>query len=201
MWSLLPVSHSLRRDCEKSATLNRKYSLEVLQIKLADSGMRISNLIAVVLLLVTMAGCSKFKTYNGPEVTRVLIDKSTRQMHLMHNEKALKSYSVGLGFAPAGHKAVEGDGRTPEGEYRIDRRNPNSEFHLSVGISYPNAQDRAYAQSIGKSPGGDIFIHGRPWKNRKGGRDWTAGCIAVSNREIEEIYSMVRNGTPITIRP
>lgn len=163
--------------------------------------MHISKFLLMALLLITVAGCSKFKTYNGPEVTRVLVDKSQRQMHLLHNGKTLKSYSVGLGFAPAGHKTFEGDGRTPEGEYRIDRRNPNSEFHLSIGISYPNNQDREYARSIGKSPGGDIFIHGRPWKNRKGGRDWTAGCIAVTNREIEEIYSMVRNGTPITILP
>ena len=163
--------------------------------------MRIFQILLAVLLLATVAGCSKFKTYNGPEVTRVLIDKGERRMHLLHNEKVLKSYSVGLGFAPAGHKAVEGDGRTPEGEYRIDRRNPNSEFHLSIGISYPNQQDRERAHAVGKSPGGDIFIHGRPWKNRKGGRDWTAGCIAVTNREIEEIYAMVRDGTPITINP
>ena len=163
--------------------------------------MRIFQILLAVLLLATVAGCSKFKTYNGPEVTRVLIDKGERRMHLLHNEQVLKSYSVGLGFAPAGHKAVEGDGRTPEGEYRIDRRNPNSEFHLSIGISYPNQQDRERAHAVGKSPGGDIFIHGRPWKNRKGGRDWTAGCIAVTNREIEEIYAMVRDGTPITINP
>ena len=163
--------------------------------------MRIFQILLAVLLVATVAGCSKFKTYNGPEVTRVLIDKGERRMHLLHNEQVLKSYSVGLGFAPAGHKAVEGDGRTPEGEYRIDRRNPNSEFHLSIGISYPNQQDRERAHAVGKSPGGDIFIHGRPWKNRKGGRDWTAGCIAVTNREIEEIYAMVRDGTPITINP
>ncbi len=163
--------------------------------------MRIFQILLAVLLVATVAGCSKFKTYNGPEVTRVLVAKGERKMHLLHHDEVLKSYSVGLGFAPTEHKAFEGDGRTPEGEYRIDRRNPNSEFHLSIGISYPNNQDREFARSIGKSPGGDIFIHGRPWKNRKGGRDWTAGCIAVTNREIEEIYAMVRDGTPITIRP
>jgi murein L,D-transpeptidase YafK len=163
--------------------------------------MRIFQYLAMVLLLVFVAGCSKFQTYNGPEVTRVMINKGDRQMHLLHHDQVLKSYAVGLGFAPGGHKAFEGDGRTPEGEYRIDRRNPNSEFHLSIGISYPNNQDRAKARAAGKPPGGDIFIHGRPWKYRKGGRDWTAGCIAVTNREIEEIYAMVRNGTPITINP
>ncbi len=79
-------------------------------------------------------------------------------MHLLHHDQVLKSYSVGLGFAPAEHKAFEGDGRTPEGEYRIDRRNPNSEFHLSIGISYPNNQDREFARSIGKSQGGVISL-------------------------------------------
>lgn len=154
------------------------------------------------LVVVALAGCSsKFKTYNGPEVTRVIVLKDARKLHLLHNEQVLKSYDMGLGFAPQGHKGIEGDGKTPEGEYLINRRNPNSEFHLSVGISYPNDQDRARAKALGKSPGGDIFIHGRPWKYRKGGRDWTAGCIAVTNKAIEEIYAMVRDGTPILIYP
>ena len=113
----------------------------------------------------------------------------------------LKTYPMGLGFAPVGHKQFEGDGRTPEGSYFIDRRNPNSLFHLSIGISYPNAADRAFAKAQGKSPGGDIFIHGGP---RKGidpvdKRDWTAGCIAVTDRQIEQVYAMVRNGTPVDI--
>ncbi len=163
--------------------------------------MRIGRFIVLALLMALVAGCSKFRTYNGPEVTRVIVFKGDRTMHLMHDDSVLKSYPIGLGFTPAGHKAFEGDGKTPEGEYVIDRRNPNSEFHLSVGISYPNDQDRAFARDSGKRPGGDIFIHGRPWKYRDGGRDWTAGCIAVSNREIEEIYAMVRNGTPISIYP
>lgn len=154
-----------------------------------------------MLLLAAAAGCSKFQTYDGPEVTQVIVLKQNRVMHLMHDDEVLRSYRIGLGFAPSGHKRFEGDGRTPEGEYLIDRRNPNSEFHLSIGISYPNARDVARARAAGKEPGGDIFIHGRPWKFRKGGDDWTAGCIAVTNREIEEIYAMVRDGTPITIRP
>ncbi len=163
--------------------------------------MRFVKFLMLAVVLIGVTNCSKIKTYRGPAVTRVIVDKGNRVMHLMHQDQVLESYNVGLGFAPTGHKQVEGDGRTPEGEYRIDRRNPNSQFHLSIGVSYPNSEDRAYARSIGKSPGGDIFIHGRPWKNRKGGRDWTAGCIAVNNREIEQIYSMVRDGTPITIRP
>jgi murein L,D-transpeptidase YafK len=164
--------------------------------------MRIWPFLLSLCLVFGLSGCaSKFKAYNGPEVTRIIVNKGERKMYLMHHNEVLEAYKVGLGFAPRGHKQVEGDGRTPEGEYRINRRNPNSEFHLSLGISYPNDADRAYAKSIAKKPGGDIFIHGRPWKNRKGGRDWTAGCIAVSNNEIEEIYAMVRDGTPITINP
>lgn len=163
--------------------------------------MRMIKLILILALGLGVAACSKFKRYDGPEVTRVVVFKEQRMMHLMHHDEVLKSYDFGLGFAPVGHKRFRNDGKTPEGSYTIDRRNPNSEFHLSVGISYPNTSDREFASSQGKSPGGDIFIHGRPWKYRKGGRDWTAGCIAVTNREIEEIYSMVRDGTPISIYP
>ena len=164
--------------------------------------MRWISWILVAVMLTTLAGCSsKFRHYNGPEVTRVLIYKESRTMYLMHHEEVLKTYNVGLGFEPLGHKEIRGDGKTPEGDYRVDRRNPNSEFHLSIGINYPNAEDRAYAKSIGKDPGGDIFIHGRPWKYRKGGKDWTAGCVAVTNSEMEEVYSMVKTGTLVSIYP
>lgn len=153
------------------------------------------------------AGCSsKFQTYNGPEVTSIVVNKGARRMYLLHHQEVLKEYKFGLGFAPTGDKKVRGDGKTPEGTYYIDRRNPNSDFHLSIGISYPNANDIAEARALGKEPGGDIFIHGRPnltadrKKARKRGEDWTAGCIAVSNREIEEIYAMVQTGTVITLR-
>jgi len=163
--------------------------------------MRFFILLAVVVGLFSFAGCSKFKTYNGPEVTQIVVMKSERRMYLLHGDTVLKSYDVDLGFAPDGHKQIEGDGRTPEGRYMIDRRNPDSLFHLSLGISYPNDEDRAYAESIGEPPGGDIFIHGarRPFDPR--GDDWTAGCISVSNREIERIYSMVQAGTVIDIVP
>lgn len=144
---------------------------------------------------------SKFKTYSGPEVTYVLINKGDRRMFLFNNEKVIKEYDIDLGFAPIGDKFFEGDGRTPEGRYVIDRRNPNSKFHLSIGISYPNAEDRAEAAALGKSPGGDIFIHGNSKPFRKGTDDWTWGCIAITDREIEDVYAMVRNGTPIQINP
>lgn len=145
-------------------------------------------------------GCgSKFITYNGPEVTRVEVQKSSRAMYLFHHDVVLEPYQVQLGFTAAGPKQFEGDGKTPEGRYHIDRRNPNSAFYLSVGIDYPNAEDRAFAASMGKKPGGDIFIHGWGDKRRGRSKDWTAGCIAVTNREMKLIYAMVRNGTPVDI--
>ncbi|MCL4186108.1 MAG: L,D-transpeptidase family protein [Rhodobacteraceae bacterium] len=152
--------------------------------------------------LAVLAACaprSKFRTYDGPEVTGIVVSKSDRRMYLVHHGRVLKRYRVDLGRAPAGPKRIEGDGKTPEGTYVIDRRNPDSRFHLSLGISYPSEDDRAQAAAVGESPGGDIFIHGR---NGRGGRtDWTEGCIAVTDREMEEIYAMVRVGTPITIHP
>ncbi|MCB5199236.1 L,D-transpeptidase family protein [Loktanella sp. TSTF-M6] len=151
-----------------------------------------------------LAACAgkpaRFLTYNGPEVTRVQVFKGQRILQLLHNNQLLKQYEMEMGFAPEGHKVVEGDGRTPEGAYRINRRNPNSRFHLSLGISYPNSRDIAVARAMGKSPGGDIFIHGTP-EMYIGQPDWTWGCIAVTNPEIEEIYAMVRDGTPIFIYP
>lgn len=151
-----------------------------------------------------LAGCgassSKFRTYSGPEVTSIVVNKSARKLYLLHGEEILRDYKIDLGFAPAGDKKVEGDGKTPTGTYIIDRRNPNSAFHLSLGISYPNAADIAEARALGKKPGGDIFIHGQPNRKKMRKEDWTAGCIAVKNPEIEEMYAMVRNGTVITLR-
>lgn len=137
-------------------------------------------------------------------VTSIIVYKADRKLHLLHENKVIKTYPIGLGFTPDGHKQFEGDGKTPEGRYVIDRRNPNSAFHLSLGISYPNSADRGFAKSKGRSPGGDIFIHGqaRDWKTRYfGGRDWTAGCIAMKDRHIEELFARIKTGTPITIYP
>jgi murein L,D-transpeptidase YafK len=148
-----------------------------------------------------LTGCgSKFRRYNGPPVTEVQVHKGARKMYLLSEARVLREYDIALGFAPVGHKQVEGDGRTPEGTYHINYKNPNSEYHLSVKINYPNDADRAYAASIGKSPGGDIFIHGAP-NNRIRQRDWTAGCVAVTDREIEVIYSMLTVGTPVHLLP
>ena len=161
-------------------------------------------IILMVLACAVLAGCSsgKFKRYNGPEVTQILVDKSDRKMWLLHEKRVLKEYDVDLGFAPAGHKQFEGDGRTPEGIYRINRRNPNSRYHLSLGISYPNTKDVAFARARGKSPGGEIFIHGGPRiLAERNKADWTAGCISVTDKEMETVYAMVNDGTLIYIKP
>lgn len=163
--------------------------------------MNFLRIMLVTVLLVGLTACaSKFKSYYGPEVTQIQVYKGQRVMYLLHNEKVLKTYRIGLGGNPVGHKQYEGDQKTPEGAYFITHRNPNSNYHLSLGISYPNDADRAYAESIGKPPGGDIFIHGAA-NGRVSSNDWTVGCIAVTDREMERIYAMVKPGTPIFIFP
>lgn len=157
-------------------------------------------LTTVALGLLSACG-SKFRRYNGPAVTQILIYKGERKMYLLNGRRALQTYNIALGGNPIGDKKVEGDGKTPEGLYYINRRNPNSTYHLSLGISYPNDADREEAKALGKPPGGDIFIHGRARKNKGRGKDWTAGCIAVKDGQMEEVYSMVRVGTPIMILP
>lgn len=167
--------------------------------------MSVFRIVAALLLILGLASCgggsSKFRTYRGPEVTSVQVHKGDRKLYLLNNEKVLKQYDIGLGFAPVGHKQFEGDGKTPEGTYFITYHNPKSRYYLSVGVSYPNEADKAYAASQGKKPGGDIMIHGR--SNYKGTNigDWTAGCIAVRDAEIEEIYSMLKRDTPVHILP
>jgi murein L,D-transpeptidase YafK len=140
----------------------------------------------------------------GAPVTAVVIDKSDRTLILLAGARTVKIYrDIKLGDAPKGHKRFEGDERTPEDVYRIDGRNPASAYTLSLRISYPNAADRAYARARGRSPGGDIFIHGQPNRSPlpRIPYDWTDGCIALSNAEIREVWRLVRDGTPVTIRP
>ena len=137
---------------------------------------------------------------------RVIVLKTERKLILMHAGQQLKTYSIALGSEPVGPKTRLGDHRTPEGVYVLDRRNPKSSFYRAIHISYPDARDRARAQRLGVSPGGDIFLHGLP--NRYGwigkahrAKDWTDGCIAVTNREMDEIWRLVPDGTPIEIKP
>ncbi|SYZ72636.1 conserved hypothetical protein [Candidatus Zixiibacteriota bacterium] len=136
----------------------------------------------------------------------VVVFKGKRELILYKGHDTLKIYDVALGKSPVGPKERQGDQKTPEGRYIIDWRNSNSQFHLSLHISYPNAIDRARADSLKVRPGGDIMIHGLPAKYSYLGKrhlwyDWTNGCIAVTNEEIEEIWELVRDGTPIAIYP
>lgn len=163
--------------------------------------MKFSRAIVALCILLALGGCSKFRSYNGPEVTRIVVYKGERKLYLLHYDDVLATHDIDLGFAPAGKKQFEGDGKTPEGRYFIDRRNPNSKFHLSLGISYPNPADVEFARESGRRPGGDIFIHGEVTRDQRKHNDWTAGCIAVKKREIEKIYAMVRDGTVIDIYP
>lgn len=134
----------------------------------------------------------------------MLVDKSDRTLILYRRGEPLKTYGgIQLGGAPEGHKRFEGDERTPEGRYRIDTRNPQSAYHLSLRISYPNDADRRFAAERGREPGGDIFIHGQP-NSLPLGRlrgDWTDGCIALSNAEVDELWNAIPDGTPIEINP
>ncbi|MDD4964541.1 MAG: L,D-transpeptidase family protein [Gallionella sp.] len=140
----------------------------------------------------------------GLTADRIVVYKSERKLVLLKGGDVLREYRVALGSEPIGAKEREGDGKTPEGRYTIDTRNPQSKFHLSLHVSYPNPEQIAHAKQQGESPGGMIMIHGL--RNGTGffSRfhwlvDWTAGCIAVSNEEIEEIWRVVPNGTPIEI--
>jgi murein L,D-transpeptidase YafK len=138
------------------------------------------------------------------QIDRIIIEKSARRMQLMQDGKAVRTYRVALGFTPDGDKLRQGDGKTPEGEFTIDRRNEESAFHLSLGLDYPQADDLDRASAGGYSPGGDIFIHGQPNALPEGFKlrgDWTAGCIAVTNTEIREIWAVTPVGTKVEIRP
>lgn len=136
---------------------------------------------------------------------RVVVEKAARTLTLLRDGKALKTYRVSLGGNPVGHKNREGDQRTPEGEYVIDWHKPDSSFHRALHISYPAPTDIERARRAGVSPGGDIMIHGAPngfgWIGRlHRWRDWTAGCVAVTDAEIEEIWTAVPDGTPVSLR-
>lgn len=158
---------------------------------------------AVPLLLVVSA--AKHASAEST-VDDVIINKAKRELLLMRAGHVIKTYSVALGRNPVGAKTRQGDGKTPEGIYSISGRNPASAFHRALRISYPNPADRTHAKKLGVAPGGDIMIHGLP--NGQGHigaahrlTDWTEGCIAVTNTEIEEIWSLVPDGTKVKINP
>jgi murein L,D-transpeptidase YafK len=143
------------------------------------------------------------KIPKGIQADRIFVDKSDRTLTLFKGDTEIARYTnIRLGNAPLGHKQFEGDEKTPEGVYTIDGRNPASNYYLSLRISYPNAADTAYAKAQRKSAGGDIFIHGQPnrWKGHPIARDWTDGCIALSNEEIKQLWDVVPDGSKITIQ-
>jgi len=142
----------------------------------------------------------------GVTADSLVAQKGERLLHLYSCGAAVKSYRIALGFNPVGAKLRQGDGKTPEGRYSISERNPQSSYHRSLRISYPDTKDRNRAGKAGVSPGGDIFIHGWPDSIvRKHASppagDWTQGCIAVTNDEIEELWKAVPVGTPVIIYP
>ena len=141
-----------------------------------------------------------------PMADKIVVEKGERKLHLMQNGTAFRTFSIALGLEPVGDKDEEGDQKTPEGNYLLDARNPDSDFFLSIHISYPNASERAEARRKGIDPGGAIMIHGQPnvptysaaYYQRE---DWTNGCIAVSNSDMIDIWLMTPDNTPIEIRP
>jgi murein L,D-transpeptidase YafK len=142
-------------------------------------------------------------------VDLVVVDKRRRRLHLYYRDRVVKSYRVALGPSPVGHKRERGDGRTPEGLYRIDYKKSESRFGLALHIDYPNERDRARAAARGADPGGSIYIHGQPreaaelsfFRVKFAREDWTDGCIALTNADIAELYRSVREGTPVLVRP
>jgi len=164
-------------------------------------------LLALVAVLVLRPAAVPPKQPESPLVglvDRIVIEKATRQLTLWKGGKSVRRYKVALGFAATGGKLRQGDGRTPEGVFRIYRRNDRSKFHLSLGLDYPQAEDRARADAGGYDPGGDIMLHGQPNTMPTGMKakgDWTAGCIALTNDQIEEIWRVTQIGTVVEIRP
>ena len=172
-----------------------------------DSSRRLTRIAVTILSLVFLAGTTRIqRPAVQVQADRVVVEKSARKLTLWSHGRPLKTYRVCLGSNPTGPKQREGDGRTPEGLYRIEGRNAQSAYHLALRVSYPNESDRARARRLGVKPGGEIMIHGTPnrWRVVSGVfayTDWTAGCIAVTNPEIEEIWKLVPNGTTVDIRP
>jgi murein L,D-transpeptidase YafK len=165
--------------------------------------------LAVLVLLALVSFTPQAFSASGPPLRasavadKVLVRKRQRKLYLIEGSKVLKRYNVSLGGHPVGPKIREGDRKTPEGKYMLDWHNPESQFYKSIHISYPNPMDLARANKLGVQPGGDLFIHGQPNDFTGPGKqpgDWTDGCIAVSNEEMDEIWRAVPDGTPIEIK-
>ena len=164
----------------------------------------VQSIIGMIVVALVFAGpvCAN----DDVKVDKVLVKKSERLMYLMSGDRILRSYIVSLGKNPRGPKQQKGDKKTPEGIYILDRRNAKSKYYKSIHISYPNEEDRRRAAAKGVDPGGDIVLHGLPTNSENEAwdfieRDWTDGCIAVTNVEMEEIWNLVKDNTPIEIVP
>ena len=162
--------------------------------------------ILVVALVLTPVLVTPAVAGDFPLADKILVEKARRQLHLLKNGVAFRTFKIALGMFPDGDKVAEGDQKTPEGYYMLDGRNPDSDYFLSIHISYPNATDRSVARQKGVSPGGQIMIHGQPnepnysaaYYAREG---WTNGCIAVSNSDMIDIWLMTPDSVPIEILP
>jgi len=165
--------------------------------------------VVVALALMMLAGCAgEPRKRTLTRADKVVVKKSERKLQLIQHGQVLREYKIALGDRPRGHKMQQGDERTPEGDYILDWRNPSSQFHRSIHVSYPNDRDVRFARFMDMDPGGMIMIHGQPNHIRSNKikaeyerRDWTDGCIAVQNHEMDEIWRTVRDGTPIKILP
>jgi len=158
-------------------------------------------------LLIGMLAAEDSVSFAHPvKADQVVVVKSQRTLTLLSQGKVIRTYKVALGGAPVGSKEQQGDHKTPEGRYVLDRRNSKSRFYKSIHVSYPNEQDQQKAAKNGTTPGGDIMLHGLPngfgWLgDADRAMDWTDGCMAVTDAEIDEIWDLVADGTPIEIRP
>lgn len=163
----------------------------------------LSLAVVALLLLQPPAPRPPLPPLSGP-VDLILVEKSARRLTLIQDGQPVRTYRIALGFSPAGDKTRQGDGRTPEGRFVIDRRNDRSAYHLSLGLNYPQPDDITRAAAAGYDPGGDIMIHGQPNAlpdTTVLAGDWTAGCIALSNAEMREIWEVTPIGTPVEVRP
>lgn len=166
----------------------------------------VNPLILILVLFISCCSTVPEKKKTPTNVSLIKVYKAKRILEVYEGKELVKTYKIALGQNPVGHKHFEGDSKTPEGKYFINGKNDKSKYHKNLGVSYPNQSDKAYAKKYNKSAGGDIKIHGLP--NGKGNigrfhltRDWTAGCIAVTDQEIDELYKAVQVKTPIHIFP
>lgn len=190
----------LNTTFESVATAAR---MAVATVPMGSSAKRLTTNLLLLAALLTSAAAQPDAQ---PHVDRVLVVKHDRVLRLLSGDKVIKEYKVALGGNPVGPKQRQGDHRTPEGVYVLDSRNAHSHYYKALHISYPGTADRTNAQRLHVSPGGDVYVHGLPNGYGFVGsahrlHDWTDGCIAVTDEEMDEIWKLVPNGTPIEIRP